>query len=73
MKYVLRRLGYAVVVLFLASLVTFFTLRLSPGNVTSSVFNVATTPQSVISRIRAQARTLPSRSRSSTGTTSPGF
>jgi ABC-type dipeptide/oligopeptide/nickel transport system permease component len=48
MTYVVRRIGYAVLVLFLASLVTFFSLRVSPGNVTSSVFNIQTTPKAVI-------------------------
>jgi peptide/nickel transport system permease protein len=48
MTYVLKRLGYALVVLFLASLVTFFSLRVSPGNVTSSVFNLQTTPHAVV-------------------------
>ena len=37
MKYAAKRIGYAIIVLFFASLVTFFSLRLSPGNVTSSV------------------------------------
>jgi ABC-type dipeptide/oligopeptide/nickel transport system permease component len=48
MRYAATRLGYAVLILFLASLVTFFSLRVSPGNVTSSVFNLQTTPRAVI-------------------------
>lgn len=48
MKYVATRFGYGVLVLFLASLVTFFSLRVSPGSVTSSVFNIQTTPRAVI-------------------------
>jgi peptide/nickel transport system permease protein len=48
MRYVVTRIGYAVLVLFLASLVTFASLRVSPGNVTSSIFNILQTPHAVI-------------------------
>jgi len=48
MKHAVTRIGYAILVLFLASLVTFFSLRESPGNVTSSIFNLQTTPKAVI-------------------------
>ncbi len=48
MRFVLIRLGYAVVVIFLISVVTFFALHASPGSVVSSVLNTSTTPKSVI-------------------------
>ena len=48
MKFVLTRFGYAVIVIFLASIGTFVGLHGSPGSVISSVFDVATTPHSVI-------------------------
>ena len=48
MKFVLTRFGYAVIVILLASIATFIGLHGSPGSVISSVFDVATTPHSVI-------------------------
>jgi peptide/nickel transport system permease protein len=48
MRYVVTRIGYAILVLVLASLVTFASLRVSPGNVTSSIFNIVQTPHAVI-------------------------
>ncbi len=48
MKFVLTRFGYAVIVIFLASIGTFIGLHGGPGSVISSVFDVATTPHSVI-------------------------
>ncbi len=42
------RLGYAVLVIFLASVVTFFALHASPGSVVDSVLNVSTTPHAEI-------------------------
>ncbi len=48
MKFVVTRFGYAIVVIFLASIATFIGLHGSPGSVVSSVFDVATTPHSVI-------------------------
>ncbi len=48
MRYVATRIAYAILVLFLASLVTFASLRVSPGNVTSSIFNIVQTPHAVI-------------------------
>jgi ABC-type dipeptide/oligopeptide/nickel transport system permease component len=42
------RLGYAVLVIFLASAVTFFALHASPGSVVDSVLNVSTTPHAEI-------------------------
>lgn len=48
MKFISRRLGYATLVMFLASLVTFFALRVAPGSVTSSLLNPSTvTPERV--------------------------
>lgn len=48
MKFALRRVGYAVIVMFLASVVTFFALRAAPGNVTSSLLNPTTaTPEQI--------------------------
>jgi peptide/nickel transport system permease protein len=48
MRFVITRISYAIVVIFLASVVTFVCMHASPGSVVSSVFNVATTPHSVI-------------------------
>lgn len=48
MKFVVTRFGYAVIVILLASVGTFIGLHGSPGSVVSSVFDVATTPHSVI-------------------------
>src|SRR5579875_3359523 len=48
MRFALTRLGYAVIVIFLVSVVTFLALHASPGSVISSVLNVSTTPHSVI-------------------------
>jgi peptide/nickel transport system permease protein len=48
MRFALIRLGYAVVVIFCISVVTFLALHASPGSVVSSVLNVSTTPHSVI-------------------------
>ncbi|MCU1492901.1 MAG: transporter permease [Acidimicrobiaceae bacterium] len=48
MKFALTRLGYALVIIVLVSMVTFYSMHASPGSVVSSVFNLATTPHSVI-------------------------
>src|SRR5487761_1423823 len=48
MKFLVTRFGYAILVIFLASIGTFLGLHGSPGSVISSVFDVATTPHSVI-------------------------
>jgi peptide/nickel transport system permease protein len=48
MRFVLTRLGYAVIVIFLVSVVTFVALHASPGSVVSSVLNTTTTPHSVV-------------------------
>lgn len=50
LPYPVRRIGAAVVVIFLASIVTFLSLRIAPGNVSNSVFNVTTTSPAVIKR-----------------------
>ncbi len=52
MRYVLRRVAYAVLVLFLASVVTFFSLRVTPGDVVASIVNPATTPPEVVEQIK---------------------
>jgi len=54
MEYAVKRVGYAIFVLFLASLVTYLALRATPGNVASSVLNPATTPPEVIAELRAE-------------------
>ena len=54
MRYVLRRMAYAGLVLFLASVVTFFSLRVTPGDVTGSIVNIATTPPEVIEQLKAE-------------------
>jgi peptide/nickel transport system permease protein len=48
MRFVLTRLGYAIIVIFLVSVVTFVALHASPGSVVSSVLNTTTTPHSVV-------------------------
>lgn len=48
MKYALTRLVYAIVIIVLVSMVTFYSMHASPGSVVSSIFNLATTPHSVI-------------------------
>lgn len=55
MLYVARRLLYACVVMLLVSVITFVGLHVAPGNVTSVMYNPATTPASVM---RAAARRL---------------
>lgn len=48
MRFILWRVGYAALVMFLASLVTFFALRVAPGSVTSSLLNPTTaTPEAI--------------------------
>jgi peptide/nickel transport system permease protein len=46
MRFALTRLGYAIIVIFLVSVVTF--VHASPGSVVSSVLNTTTTPHSVV-------------------------
>jgi peptide/nickel transport system permease protein len=48
MRFALTRLGYAIIVIFLVSVVTFVALHASPGSVVSSVLNTTTTPHSVV-------------------------
>jgi peptide/nickel transport system permease protein len=48
MRFVLTRFGYAVLVVLLASMVTFLGLHGSSGSVVSSVFNLSVTPHYVI-------------------------
>ncbi|MBU6244822.1 MAG: ABC transporter permease [Actinomycetales bacterium] len=52
MWYVLQRVGYAVLVIFLASLVTFAALRVAPGDAITSMLNPTTTPPDVIAQYR---------------------
>ncbi len=54
MIFAIRRLGYACVVLFLVSIVTFVGLHLAPGDVATSVLNPITTPPEVIAAYRQQ-------------------
>ncbi|MEI8057792.1 MAG: ABC transporter permease [Actinomycetes bacterium] len=54
MRFALQRLAYAVLVLFLASVVTFFSMRVTPGDVTASIVNVATTPPEVVEKLKEQ-------------------
>jgi ABC-type dipeptide/oligopeptide/nickel transport system permease component len=54
LRYLLRRVAYAVLVLFLASLVTFFSLRVTPGDVTGSIVNLSTTPPEVVAQLKDQ-------------------
>lgn len=50
----LRRVAYAVLVLFLASVVTFLSLRVTAGDVTGSIVNLSTTPPEVIAQLKEQ-------------------
>ena len=52
--YALTRAAYGVLVMFLVSIVTFVSLHLAPGDITSSVYNPATTPPEVIEAFREQ-------------------
>ena len=54
MRYVIRRSAYAVLVLLLASIVTFLSLRVTPGDVVASIVNPATTPPEVVEQIKEQ-------------------
>jgi ABC-type dipeptide/oligopeptide/nickel transport system permease component len=49
-----QRIAYAVLVLILASMVTFFALRATPGDVVASIVNPATTPPEVIAQLKDQ-------------------
>lgn len=51
-RYAAGRIVYAILILFLASIVTFFALRTTPCNVADSVLNPATTPPEVIEELR---------------------
>jgi ABC-type dipeptide/oligopeptide/nickel transport system permease component len=52
--FVLQRIAYAILVLFLVSIVTFIGLHVAPGDVTTSVLNPTTTPPDVIESLREQ-------------------
>jgi ABC-type dipeptide/oligopeptide/nickel transport system permease component len=52
--YVVQRVAYAILVLFLVSIVTFIGLHVAPGDVTTSVLNPTTTPPEVIQALRDQ-------------------
>jgi ABC-type dipeptide/oligopeptide/nickel transport system permease component len=52
--YVVQRVAYAILVLFLVSIVTFVGLHVAPGDVTTSVLNPTTTPPEVIQALREQ-------------------
>ncbi len=54
MRYVVTRLAYGALVMLLVSVVTFVGLHLAPGDVSSSVFNPASTPPEVIEAFREQ-------------------
>jgi len=52
LRYVLQRFAYAVLVLVLASIVTFMSLRVTPGDVVASIVNPATTPPEVVEQLK---------------------
>ena len=54
MAYVLKRIGYAVLIMFLASLVTFAALRIAPGSAVTSILDPARTPPDVIERYKEE-------------------
>lgn len=54
MLYALTRFAYGMLVMLLVSVVTFLGLHTAPGDISSSVFNPATTPPEVIEAFRDQ-------------------
>jgi len=54
MRFALSRVGYAALVMFLASLVTFFALRIAPGSVTSSLLNPTTTTPELVAALETR-------------------
>jgi len=54
LRYALQRVAYAVLVLILASMVTFLSLRVTPGDVVASIVNPATTPPEVVEQLKDQ-------------------
>jgi len=54
MSYVIKRIGYAILIMFLASLVTFAALRVAPGSAVTSILDPARTPPEVIERYKEE-------------------
>lgn len=54
MIYALKRVGYAALVMLLASLVTFAALRVAPGSAVTSILDPAKTPPEVIEQYREE-------------------
>lgn len=54
MTYVVKRVGYAVLIMFLASLVTFAALRVAPGSAVTAILDPARTPPEVIERYKEE-------------------
>jgi len=54
LAYVLKRIGYAVLIMFLASLVTFAALRIAPGSAVTAILDPARTPPDVIERYKEE-------------------
>ncbi len=54
MTYVVKRLGYAALVMLLASIVTFAALRIAPGSAITSILDPARTPPEVIEQYKEE-------------------
>lgn len=54
MNYAIKRVGYAALVMLLASLVTFAALRIAPGSAVTSILDPARTPPEVIEQYREE-------------------
>lgn len=54
LTYVVKRIGYAALVMFLASVVTFAALRIAPGSAITGILDPAKTPPEVIERYREE-------------------
>ena len=54
MTYVVKRIGYAALVMLLASIVTFAALRIAPGSAITSILDPARTPPEVIEQYKEE-------------------
>lgn len=54
LTYVIKRIGYAALVMFLASVVTFAALRIAPGSAVTSILDPVRTPPEIIEKFREE-------------------
>ena len=52
--YVVKRFGYAALVIFLASVVTFAALRIAPGSAVTSILDPVKTPPEILEKLREE-------------------